>query len=282
MYQYREAPTTMTPLLHAEEIVWLRHCLWPWSGASRYGALATQPTPQGGRGYVPEYMRQYQPGDDIRLVDWSATLRMQRAMVRQPQPMRQGTLRFMLDTSESMVIPRRKWHTTMRVVAAIGVMALAQFHRVHMWSPQRSSVYSQVPAWLDDCETWQAATATPPFTLPSHPFEAQPAVLCSDLWHTDWQTTLRRFAAATDQGVCVHLLDYSELVPDVHGEVTLIDSETRQQRTVTIDDTVLARYHTMLHQRLSDIRTLCQQLALHYVLIDTQTDVLHVLSEVTQ
>lgn len=271
----------MTDLLHADEIAVLTRIVWPWTGMSRHGFLATQPARHGGRGYAPEFMRQYQLGDDVRLVDWPATVRMQRAMVRQPQPMRQGTLRIAVDTSISMTIPARKWNMTMRTVAAIGVIGLAQHHRVHFSSARHNVWYTHLSSWLADCETYHDTAPTPSFVLPVDTFVAQPAVLCSDLWHDDWQTTLARFAATTDQGVCIQLLDQCERIPDIDGEVTLIDSETRQQRTFTVDESVRARYQAALQTRLDDIRLRCRQLAIHHVLIDTDTDVVRTLAEVT-
>lgn len=270
----------MTPLLHADEVAWLRQSKWPWVGVSRAGVLATHAAPHGARGYEPEIMRPYQMGDDVRMVDWSATVRMQRAMVRQPQSMHHGSMRIIVDASTSMATPPRKWHATLRMVAALGIIALAPLHRLQLMTATSETWYTQQNTWLDACEQLRTVSHTTSFVLPSLTFTAQPAVLCSDLWHDDWYATLTHFAMCTDQGVCLHLLDTNELTPDLNGEITLIDSETHQQRTMTIDETARNRYHGALQQRLADIRTACQRLAVQYVLIDAGYDVLHALAEV--
>ena len=60
----------MSQLLQADEIAWLRQHEWMWRGASASGMVAVQAAHHGGRGYEPEFMRRYQPGDDIRCVAW--------------------------------------------------------------------------------------------------------------------------------------------------------------------------------------------------------------------
>lgn len=267
-----------TQLLHADEVAWLRQCVWPWSGVSPAGSLATQRARHGNRGAEPEMVRHYQVGDDVRWVDWPTTLRLQRAMVRQPQPMHHGTLRVVLDTSGSMTTAPRKWHATVRLTAALGVIAMAQLNRVQL----DEHIYAHLETWLSVCDTLHAHPTSTIFRMPPLPFVAQPAVWCSDMWHTDWHAQLQQFAACTDQGVLLHILDSDELTPPFTGEITLIDSETHVHHTMTIDETMRQRYQTALQHRIADIQHACQQRAVQYLLVDSGSDVVRTLTEVLQ
>ena len=54
-----------------------------------------------GRGMEFREVREYQPGDDIRLVDWNVTARMGRPFVKQFQEEREQTVLLMVDVSSS-------------------------------------------------------------------------------------------------------------------------------------------------------------------------------------
>ena len=63
-----------------------------------------------GQGMEFEEVREYQPGDDVRSIDWNRTAKMNEAFVKTYVEDRQLTLMFLVDTSHSMDFgSRRKW-----------------------------------------------------------------------------------------------------------------------------------------------------------------------------
>ena len=271
----------MSHLLHTDEIAWLRQQAWSWAGATHATVVSAQSAFSGGRGNEPELIRRYRPGDDIRWVDWSATMRMQHAMVRQPHPMQQGTVRIILDTSASMVNFPEKWRAALRAIAAIGVMCIAQLNRVELVLPAQQRTIAHLPSWLTQCDDLLHHGSSAPFVFPQQlPFSAQPAVLCSDLWSEHWQTHVQQFADSTAQGMCLQILDVTEVVPPMMGEITLVDSESRIQRTLTIDESILSRYRTAFQQHVQRIDSTCLQYGLRYKQLQSTDDVLRAMVEV--
>jgi len=272
----------MPQLLQADEIAWLRQHEWMWRGVSASGMIAVQAAHHGGRGYEPEFMRRYQPGDDIRWVDWAATLRLQRAMVRQPRPMQQSQLRIVVDTSASMSAFAHKWKAALRMVAALGTITISQLNRVQLITSQHVMSVSHLPHWLDQCEQLYAAPQTRLFDLPVLEFQSQPLVLCSDLWHADWESLIQRVARASHQPIVVHLLGADELHPPYTGEITLYDSETGHEQTVTLDDRIRAQYLDLLLHHLEVVRATCTRYGIQYHLVDDQRNLVHAVGEVCQ
>lgn len=58
-----------------------------------------------GQGIEYEESRPYQPGDDVRAIDWRLTARLTRPFVKLYQQERQATVHLLLDTSGSLSVP---------------------------------------------------------------------------------------------------------------------------------------------------------------------------------
>jgi uncharacterized protein (DUF58 family) len=96
-----------------------------------------------------ESLREYRPGDDVRTLDWKATARRGKAMVRQHQPERNQTVLLLIDCGRAMagvVDGRRKLDhavdAALKVARVsldqgdlVGVMAVGQ--TVRAWLPPR-------------------------------------------------------------------------------------------------------------------------------------------------
>lgn len=271
----------MAQLLSATESAWLARMQLPWYGTSPHGLYAVRAARQGGRSNEPELLRPYQMGDDVRRVDWAATQRLQHAMVRQPLPQSQGQLRIVLDTSPSMRIDTSKWWQALRVVGALGVVATSHGDTVQLWSDDLSPTYQRIDAWIARCDhVYSTATTAQSFAMPQHLLLTQLAVWCSDLWHVDWATQLVQFATMAQTGIVIHLLSAAEISPPLAGDVTLIDSETQQEYTVTIDVALLARYQESFTTWQADIRHECRRLGLGYLCVTTTDDLVTALHEV--
>ena len=271
----------MATLLSVAESAWLTRMQLPWQGFSPHGLSAVRAARQGGRSNAPERLRPYQMGDDVRRVDWAATQRLQHAMVRQPLPQSQGQLRIVLDSSPSMRVDPSKWEQTLRMVAALGFVATSHGDTVQLWHEYLSPAYQRTDAWVAFCGHMYATdTTSQPFGMPRQLPPAQLAVWCSDLWHSDWSTQLAQFALMTHAGLVIHVLSVSEVTPLLAGDVTLIDSESQQEYTVTVDANLQSRYQAAFTTRQAAIRDECRRLGLGYVLVTTATDLATALREV--
>src|SRR3954462_3731389 len=88
-----------------------------------------------GRGMAFSEVRQYQPGDEIRIIDWNVTARMNDAYVKVFTEERELTVMLAVDVSASQDFgtgPRAKSELCAEVAAQIAFSAIANNDRVGM------------------------------------------------------------------------------------------------------------------------------------------------------
>jgi uncharacterized protein (DUF58 family) len=112
-------------------------------------ALGIRRVRQRGSGWEFESLRDYVSGDDVRLLDWKATARRSRLIVRNQQAERNQTLLLLLDTGRLMnaeVEGAAKLDHAVSTALVLAHVALARgdrvglctfSHRVHHWVPPR-------------------------------------------------------------------------------------------------------------------------------------------------
>jgi hypothetical protein len=130
------------------------------------------------------------------------------------------------------------------------------------------------------CDVYATTPAIQQFVMPRQLPLTQLAVWCSDLWHADRATQLSQFALMTHTGLVIHLLNESEVTPPLYGDVTLVDSETQQAYTMTVDANLQAQYQAAFTEWQQAIQHECRRLGLGYLLVTTATDITTALREV--
>ncbi|MFZ4855169.1 MAG: DUF58 domain-containing protein [Desulfuromonadaceae bacterium] len=78
-----------------------------------------------GRGIEFEEVREYQPGDDVRTIDWNVTARLDRPFVKRFVEERELTLMILLDRSPSMQFGTRRATKLQTAVEAASLLAFA-------------------------------------------------------------------------------------------------------------------------------------------------------------
>jgi uncharacterized protein (DUF58 family) len=78
-----------------------------------------------GRGIEFEEVREYQPGDDVRTIDWNVTARLDRPYVKRFVEERELTLMILLDRSPSMLFGTRRATKLQTAVEAVSLLAFA-------------------------------------------------------------------------------------------------------------------------------------------------------------
>lgn len=243
-------------LLDDAQLQWLRQVQLPWRSSATRG-IAGERRALSGRGNEPELLRRYQYGDDVRRIDWPATLRLQRPTVRQPQAVMPGRVHVLLDSSPSMHMIATKWALARQICAAVGVIATAHGDSVSGMADARTSPwYNDTQHWLTWVEHVQAS-ATPlasrPAVVPS-----QLIILISDLWHEEVFQLIQHLRQQSAQLMVIHTLASSEVTPAPGEEITLHDSERADEVTLTLTPQTVQKYQDALE-------TWCQRLRVHCV-----------------
>jgi uncharacterized protein (DUF58 family) len=211
--------------------------------------------------------RDYQPGDDLRRIDWNAFARSDRLTVKLYREEISPHLDIVLDGSRSMAL-----ESSAKARAAIGLAAVFAI-------AAENAGYSH-NAWLahDFVEPiangsnrpslWQSlgfdfrGNPAESFIRTPPKFRRQGIrVLISDLlWMGEPLAVLQSLAQGAASLVVAQTLADVDANPPERGRVRLVDSETDEQREIFIDDAAIKRYRDALARHQQNWRHACRQI----------------------
>ena len=193
--------------------------------------------------------RDYEPGDDLRWIDWGIYARSDRLTVKLYQEEVVPHLDLLLDVSRSMApSDSTKGDLALHLAGLLGAAALNARCSFAGWS-----LGERVQRWRGDA-VGLAAWEIPEFSAPRSPGESllakPPAlrrngmrVLISDLmWPGDPLPFLRRFADGAKLAIVLWVLSPEELAPPALGNARLVDMESGEEVEVRVDDRARAQY----------------------------------------
>jgi uncharacterized protein (DUF58 family) len=211
--------------------------------------------------------RDYQPGDDLRRIDWNAFARSDRLTVKLYREEISPHLDVVLDGSRSMALEgAAKARAAIGLSAAFAVAAenagyshnawLARAHvepvangsnRPALWRPLALD-FRGAPA--------EGLTRTPPG------FRGQGMrVLISDLlWLGEPMAVLQSLARGAASLVVAQTLASADADSPERGRVRLLDSETDERREIFIDDGAIRRYRDALARHQQNWHRACRQI----------------------
>jgi uncharacterized protein (DUF58 family) len=224
--------------------------------APRYGPVNRAGQALGGRpGSSLEFRdyRGYEPGDDLRHVDWNAFARSDQLSVKLFREEVAPHLDVLIDGSKSMALAgSAKEHATLALAGffaaaaanagsshsgwLLGADAMPlgdQQRRPAQWEAIRFEYrQSPAPALASAAGRWRPRAAR---------------VLLSDLlWNSDPGHAARLLADRSSTAVVVQVLAAADVNPPLGSALRLLDIETDDVREVRIDDRVAARYRENL------------------------------------
>jgi uncharacterized protein (DUF58 family) len=229
-----------------------------------------------GRGLEFADYREYDPGDDIRNIDWNVYLRLGQVLVRQFSEERSLSVRICIDTSASMGFGTpRKADRASELAAAIATVALSHrdpvtlctygggqtplrakgvnldgmaelLHLLERVEPAgRSDAYAQVAGQLGTGRSDRL------FLLSDLLLEADVR-----------ESVLRLMAASSRSPVLVHLLSAEELDPDLDDTSRVIDAETGEAMVIRDTTSAKTEYLAGLKAWLADVDARCKTLGI--------------------
>jgi uncharacterized protein (DUF58 family) len=236
--------------------------------AGRYALVSPQAAPMGlsgshladRPGSSLEFMdhREYQPGDDLRRIDWSAYARSDRLTVRLYRQEVIPHLDILIDGSRSMRLEGAAKDRAVLGLAALLATAAdnAGFtHRTHL----AAEGWRQVIGGNGPAQTWQDlsldCTGSPADALEVMPPTLVPRgirVFLSDLlWLGDPEPMLARLAQKAASVAVIQVLAEADTAAAQRGNLRLVDSETARELEVFVDATQQERYRQALarHQQ---------------------------------
>ncbi len=255
-------------------------------------AAGEQRSPATGGGIEFADYREYVPGDDVRLLDWSVYLRSRRLLVKLCAEEKELTLVTIIDLSRSMDYGGpTKLALAKRIASVLAAIALG--------GGNRAGVAALGPALLEPVRPERKKLTMAGIARAVHSLEAVErsspeaglrqfaarygrkciAVLVSDLLFPDWPRSLDALASSGCETHVVQLLAAEELDPPERGEVTLVDMEDGAETPVLADEGLLERYRRALEGYLSKVRAECARRELGYCLIGSDASLAKVFHE---
>ena len=247
-----------------------------------HGAHASR---RHGAGMEFSQYRPYQPGDDLRRLDWRLAARSDRYYLRESEVDTSLTVHLLLDASASMnhrdTNGLRKLDYARLLLAALAYLAVQQGDAVGLTIlspaglthlPPRADA-RQLPRLDHALDTAEAAGHFPSAaTLAPLTARRQRAltVCVSDLYEdgTEINALLTRLRAVSGDVLLLHLMAHNELHFSYQGAVTFRDLETGQ--TLQIDtDQQRPAYQLQLENWLRDTAQTARRQGFDYHLLDT-------------
>lgn len=243
-------------------------------------------------------IRPYQPGDDVRQIDWKVTARTNQPHVRVQIAERALTTWLMLDTSPSMTFgtaERRKWDVAEGVTLAIGHLASRRGGRLGLmtYGDARPTVRLPRQGRAGLRGALLALEREPDFQPNGHtalgaairrfyPLATQRGVvvIVGDFrGPRDWQRPMAELAYR-HQVVAVEIRDPRELeMPNV-GELVLMDPETNRQVSVNTSSPALRkRFSAAAIAERADVAVALRALGVRHLVLSTSGDWLRALIE---
>jgi uncharacterized protein (DUF58 family) len=210
--------------------------------------------------------RDYQPGDDLRHIDWNAFARSDQLSVKLFREEVHPHLDVIVDASRSMDLEgSAKGRATLALAAFFAAAATNSGYSHAAWllgSEYRPVANSQAPPvmWDGIDLAHRAAPDEAPGQVPPGWRPRGLRVLLSDLfWLGEPLATLRPLAERAAVVVVVQVLAEADVQPPESGNLRLVDSESGQTRDLRVDAAVVRRYREALARHQQNWHRACQQ-----------------------
>jgi uncharacterized protein (DUF58 family) len=242
-----------------------------------------------GSGLSFEEFRDYVPGDDLRRMDWKASARRNRPLVRVYKEERERTILFLLDVSGSMFWgsgSQTKWHALTEIFSLLAQASIRAGDRVGaVWvsdkieatvRPQKGAAQSyrllHRHAHLQPVGQQSSLSAGIQALLAMRARSALCFIL-SDFWDAAYENVLR-VLAMQNHVFALTIHDPAESRFPLSGMQALVDSETSDRRFVFVNDQLRKHLKSEYEKRQKNQKQLWGNLGIVDAEIDCHKDVL--------
>jgi uncharacterized protein (DUF58 family) len=229
--------------------------------------------------------KEYDPGDDLRFLDWSIYGRLDRMFIKLFYSEESLNVYVLLDTSASMGFGSpSKLEYARRLAAAIAYIGLTRHDKVHLVpfaaglkepSPQANRAGHVLTLFrflekLQPASTANLEKSIQEFTLrykrPGIAF-----VISDYLFDSKVETALRLLAYHRFDVNCIHVVDPAEESPKMSGLCHLVDSEDSSLKELDVDTPTLVLYQELLQDFFHGLESLCSSCRASYYRAVTST-----------
>jgi uncharacterized protein (DUF58 family) len=215
--------------------------------------------------------RDYQPGDDLRQIDWNAFARSDKLIVKLFREEISPHLDIVIDGSRSMAVEgNAKAEAAVALAAVLAVAAENAGYSHSVWLAREGCAKvagsgNRPSAWGEISFDHRGHPAESLARVPPKLHRQGLRVFLSDLlWLGEPLQLLQPLHAHAAAVVVVQLLAEADADPVAagieRGRVRLIDSESDQQQEIFIDDAAITRYRNALARHQQNWHQACRQI----------------------
>ena len=211
--------------------------------------------------------RDYQPGDDLRRIDWNAFARSDRLTIRLYREEISPHLDIVLDGSRSMALEgSAKARAAIGLAAAFAVAAENAGYSHNAWLARAhvepiSNGSDRPSLWQSLDLDFRGNTAEAIMrTQPRFRRQGMRALISDLLWLGEPMAVLRSLAHGASSVVVAQTLASVDADPPERGRIRLLDSETDERREIFIDDNAIRRYRDALARHQQNWHSACRQI----------------------
>jgi uncharacterized protein (DUF58 family) len=288
-------------LLDAEFLRTLEALRRRLSSDARSGRIGEGPAARRGSGTEFFEHRPYEPGDDLRHLDWAAFARSGSAVTKVYRADEETLLRIVIDASASLGFGTpSKLEVGKRLAAALAYLALATGRRAQLavarsapegrplervFAPLRGRrAFAELCRELESVEPrGRANLAMAIDALVARSDRPGMLVVVSDFFDAGpLPTALNRARAGGHDLVLIQVLDALELEPAFEGDLSLEDSETGERLELSVDPAALAAYAERLAGLFEELRGWAKRNSAAYARIATGDDLQQAVRRILQ
>ncbi|UAC49382.1 DUF58 domain-containing protein [Bacillus aquiflavi] len=235
--------------------------------------------------------RLYQPGDDVRHIDWNIYGRTKKHYIKRFLDEQELSVAIYLDATSSMRVIDTKWERAKQIAAAFSYIALINDDRLSFIPVtgirgqkliRKGAMYGKHVLYeiLRLTEEEKTANFTK-FFEKNMMKKSQLTIIITDglepLEHYEY--IFQKLASIHQEVRFIQLLSKEEIIPLYEGDEKLIDSETNAAVNVSIQRTMIEQYEKRLKEHNEQLESACKRYGFFYLFTtdskDLQTILLH-------
>jgi len=223
--------------------------------------------------------RDYFSGDDLRQIDWNVYARTDKLTVKLFHQEVSPSIDIIIDSSASISASgNKKVNAVLSIAALLTQAALNSSYRIQVWRCSSNgftlldNAKSSPLLWgkFNFSETISPVElinkALPPF------YSNGLRILISDLLFPDEPKLFAsRFSLNSSASIIVQVLSENEINPEIHGNLTLTDSETNEERELHVNNEVLQRYKNRLNNHRQSWSDAARQFSILFTSITAES-----------
>lgn len=237
------------------------------------------------RGQSQEFAdhRPYVPGDDLRFLDWHLYGRLDTLWIKLFEAEDDRVVQMLLDASGSM--EGEKLDYAREVAAALSWVALNGSDRVSVaaltdalavYTPPRRGRGNAAKIFQTLESIHPGGISEPEKALerfPRHQGSGVALLFTDFLYPQGPDAALKRLAARGYELHVFHILSPADIRPALDGDLVLVDAESGEEMSVTVDEEVLDQYEATVHAWSDEMALTCRKLGAGYTRLLTSQPV---------